>query len=232
MRIREHHIRRVLVVDDDEHIRTIALLSLVQVGEWETILASSGEEALRLARQRMPDVILLDVMLPGLSGPETLAQLKAAPETRSIPVIFSTARTQANELASYARAGASGVIVKPFDPTELPRKIVEIVIGQGLATARKSGAFDRVAGRFLDSLPRRVNCIHALMNRARNEPDSRLELVDELHRLHGTAGSYGFGTLSILAGELEHALRSSDRDWSHVAEAWSRLEAAASSTGS
>ncbi len=120
-------IAKVLLVDDEPNIRKIGELSLKKVGKWEVVLAASGPEGLELATRERPDLILLDVMMPGLDGPATLAELKKSPETAAIPVIFMTAKVQKQEVERYLAAGAIGVIPKPFDPMSLPGQIREII---------------------------------------------------------------------------------------------------------
>jgi CheY-like chemotaxis protein len=116
-------IAKILMVDDDLHIRKIAEISLRKVGKWEVYLASSGEEALALAQQELPDVILLDVTMANLDGPATFARLKECPQTAGIPVIFLTGRVLSDELEEYHRLGVDGIIHKPFDPMKLPEQI-------------------------------------------------------------------------------------------------------------
>jgi CheY-like chemotaxis protein len=120
-------IRTVLIVDDDEDIRLVSELSATRVGKWDAILAATGEEALERARSEQPDVILLDVMMPGMDGPATLAKLRAEPTTADIPVIFLTAKVQKHEVEGYLALGATGVILKPFDVMTLPDEIRRIV---------------------------------------------------------------------------------------------------------
>lgn len=120
-------IQKVLMVDDEPDIRKIGLVSLRSVGKWATVSASSGEEALTLAAQEKPDLILLDVMMPGMTGPDVLVKLRQQPETASIPVIFMTAKVQRTEIDGYLALGAAGVISKPFDPMLLPQQIRAIV---------------------------------------------------------------------------------------------------------
>jgi CheY-like chemotaxis protein len=121
------NIKKVLMVEDEPHIRRIGELSLRGVGKWEVVLASSGAEGIERATVEQPDVILLDVMMPGMDGPTTLAELRAQPNTAMIPVIFITAKVEKHEIERYLSLGASGVISKPFDPMALPREIMQIV---------------------------------------------------------------------------------------------------------
>ncbi len=120
-------ISKVLLVDDEPHIRRIGELSLKGVGKWTAVLAPSGSDALTIAENEKPDLILLDVMMPGMDGPETLKQLRAAEATAGIPVIFMTAKVQKHEVDKYLAAGAIGVIPKPFDPMALPAQILQIL---------------------------------------------------------------------------------------------------------
>ena len=123
-------IRRVLIVDDDEDVRKIIELAASRIGKWETALAATGLEGLEKARCEPPDVILLDVMMPGLDGPETLALLRKDPATAHIPVIFLTAKAQRGELEGYKALGACGVIVKPFDVASFADEVRQIVAGR------------------------------------------------------------------------------------------------------
>ncbi|MFL5355094.1 response regulator [Archangium sp.] len=120
-------IRKVMLVDDEDDIRTIGNLSLSRVGGWQTVLAASGAEALSKAAAERPDLILLDVMMPGMDGPTTLGQLRAQEATAKTPVIFMTAKVQKQEVARYLELGAVGVIGKPFDPMTLPADIKRLL---------------------------------------------------------------------------------------------------------
>jgi CheY-like chemotaxis protein len=120
-------IRKVLLVDDEDDIRTIGQLSLSRVGGWQTVLASSGAEAVSKAAAEGPDLILLDVMMPGMDGPTTLGKLRAQEATAKTPVIFMTAKIQKQEVARYLELGAVGVIGKPFDPMTLPAEIKRLL---------------------------------------------------------------------------------------------------------
>jgi len=119
-------IARVMVVDDEPDIRSIAELSLASVGGWQVILVASGDEALAWLDEQRPDLVLLDVMMPAMDGPTVLGRLRAS-ERRDgrppLPVIFMTAKTQKREIAEYLAMGAQGVITKPFDPMTLPEQI-------------------------------------------------------------------------------------------------------------
>ena len=120
-------IQKVLLVDDEADIRTIGEICLSRVGGWRTALAAGGAEALALALSEQPDVILLDVMMPEIDGPETLRRLRADARTAHIPVIFLTARVQRADLREYVAMGAVGAIPKPFDPMRLAADVTRLV---------------------------------------------------------------------------------------------------------
>jgi two-component system OmpR family response regulator len=117
---------KVLFVDDDPDIRRIASMSLSAVGGYAVTVASSGSEALEVANRDLPDVVLLDVMMPGMDGLTTLGQLRANVRTASVPVIFMTAKVQKAEVDQYRAAGA-GFIAKPFDPMRLPADVARLL---------------------------------------------------------------------------------------------------------
>lgn len=118
---------KILYVEDEPDIQMIAKMSLEMLGGFTVCLCSSGYEALEKAQEFLPDLILLDVMMPGMDGPETLKQLHLLPELALTPAVFMTAKVNAHEIAEYLNLGAKAVIAKPFEPTELPKKIQEII---------------------------------------------------------------------------------------------------------
>jgi CheY-like chemotaxis protein len=119
-------LQRVLYVEDDADIRTIATLALETVGGLTLAACAGGAEALERAPQFAPQLLLLDVMMPGMDGPTTLERLRALPGTAATPVVFMTAKVQANELAHYRELGALGVITKPFDPMTLAAQVQDL----------------------------------------------------------------------------------------------------------
>lgn len=114
-----HTAPRVLVVDDDDAIRSVLEIALGLVGGFDVTNASSGLEALDIVAHQSFDVIVLDVMMPGLDGPSTLERLRTTPDTADVPVVFLTAKAQPHERRELESLGARGVIVKPFDPLTL-----------------------------------------------------------------------------------------------------------------
>lgn len=119
--------RTILVVDDDPDIRTIANLSLRNIGKFQLALVASGAEAVKAVAERRPDVVLLDVMMPELDGPSTLLRLRELPDGASLPVIFMTANSEPAECERLVSLGAVGVISKPFNPMRLPDQLRKLM---------------------------------------------------------------------------------------------------------
>lgn len=121
---------RILYVEDEPDIRAVAQMALEAVGGFAVIACASGQEALSVAPDARADLLLLDVMMPGMDGPSTLKALRQMPATAHTPVIFMTAKVQAAEVALYKGLGALEVIPKPFDPMELSAQIQRIWAAQ------------------------------------------------------------------------------------------------------
>lgn len=119
-------LKRILCVEDDTDIQAVTRLALEAVGGFEVTLCSSGEEALGSASTLAPDLILMDVMMPGMDGPTTLQHLRADPATANIPVVFLTARAQPSEINHFRSLGALDVIAKPYNPLTLAGYLKDI----------------------------------------------------------------------------------------------------------
>lgn len=116
----------VLYVDDDPDIREIAEMCLSLDPNMNTRVADSGNNAIALVREEKPDIVLLDVMMPGMDGRETLSVLHQEIDPE-LPIIFVTARTHSNEVELLISLGAIGVIRKPFLPTEFASEVRAIM---------------------------------------------------------------------------------------------------------
>lgn len=116
-------LQRILYVEDEADIQVVARLALEAVGGFTVDIASRGEDALTRVAEFQPDLLLLDVMMPGMDGPATLRALRALPAAAKLPAIFMTARVQPSEVAELIAEGAIGVIAKPFDPMTLAASI-------------------------------------------------------------------------------------------------------------
>jgi CheY-like chemotaxis protein len=115
--------KTILIVDDENDIREVGQLALEVSSDWRVIAASSGAAGIERAKAERPDVILLDVMMPGMDGPTTLANLRDDPMTSSIPVIFLTAKVRTSDRAYLTSLGAAAVLAKPFDPMSLADQV-------------------------------------------------------------------------------------------------------------
>jgi CheY-like chemotaxis protein len=193
---------RILHVDDEPDIREVVELSLGLDPSLSVHSCASGGEALAAASDWPPDLILLDVMMPGMDGPATLARLRGASQTADIPVVFMTARAQARELEHFRSLGAAGVIPKPFDPLTLAGMVRQYA---PVAEARRAALRE------------------AFISRARADARALADLRPDLaadenaavavdgvgaiaHALAGSAGIYGFHGISIDAAALEDAI--------------------------
>jgi two-component system, OmpR family, response regulator len=113
----------LLYVDDDADIREIVEMSLSLDGDLRVATSSSGEQALAAMRHAPPDLVVLDVMMPGMDGPTVLAHMRSDPALMGIPVIFMTAKANSQEVARFRGLSAIGVIAKPFDPMTLGNQV-------------------------------------------------------------------------------------------------------------
>ncbi len=116
-------LNKILYVEDEPDIQAVAQIALEGVGGFTLQICSSGQEALDAFESFAPDMLLLDVMMPGMDGPSTLKAIRKQPQGRDIPAIFMTAKVQPSEVAEYKALGAIDVIPKPFDPMALAEQI-------------------------------------------------------------------------------------------------------------
>jgi DNA-binding response OmpR family regulator len=126
--------KRLLLIDDDEDILDVASLTLETMGDYKVSTASSGRAGIAYALEHRPDAILLDVMMPELDGPSTFRELLAHAATRTIPVIFLTAKVQSADRRRLKDLGATGIIAKPFDPMALAAEVRNILDGKPAQT--------------------------------------------------------------------------------------------------
>lgn len=127
-------LKTILYVDDEPDIREIVQMSLSLVAGLDVQVCESGERALQSMPLIKPDLVLLDVMMPGMDGPSTLQKMRATPDLAKIPVVFMTAKAMPQEVARFRELGAVSVIAKPFDPLQLGNQV--IAIWEGIPDAR------------------------------------------------------------------------------------------------
>jgi two-component system OmpR family response regulator len=116
-------LKKLLYVDDDVDIREIVQMSLSLDGELDVHLSDGGERALEKMRVEQPDLVVLDVMMPGMDGPAILERMRGDPDLEHIPVIFMTAKSDSHDFARFLRLSVIGVISKPFDPMDLGKQV-------------------------------------------------------------------------------------------------------------
>lgn len=119
-------LQRILYVEDEPDIQAVARMALEAVGGFTLQVCSSGEEALQTAVEFAPDLLLLDVMMPGMDGPTTLQELRNLPDLENTPAVFMTAKVQPQEIEQFKSYGALDVIAKPFDPMALSSQITAV----------------------------------------------------------------------------------------------------------
>ena len=116
-------LQKLLYVDDDADIREIVEMSLGLDGRVRVSSSAGGELALATMRSEQPDLVVLDVMMPGMDGPTILRHMRSDPQLQHIPVIFMTAKANPQEVARFRGLSAIGVIAKPFDPMTLGNQV-------------------------------------------------------------------------------------------------------------
>ena len=124
-------LERILYVEDEPDIQAVASVALEAVGGFTLKVCSSGPEALESALAFSPDLLLLDVMMPGMDGPTTLSELRKLPGLENTPAMFMTAKVQPHEVEQFKALGACEVIAKPFDPMTLAETITKAWLASG-----------------------------------------------------------------------------------------------------
>jgi len=117
---------KILIAEDEKDIRDLVVFSLTY-GGFEAIGAANGIDAIEKATTELPDLILMDVRMPQMSGYEACERLKSNPATRNIPIVFLSAKGQESEIRQGLSVGAEEYILKPFAPDELVRRVQEIL---------------------------------------------------------------------------------------------------------
>lgn len=119
-------LQRILHVDDDDDIRTLTRVALEVVGGFKVLQCASGQDALDVVETFAPDLLLLDVMMPGLDGEQTFHMIRQIKSLEELPVVFMTAKVHEQSVRRLYAIGAAGIVAKPFDPLELPNVLRSI----------------------------------------------------------------------------------------------------------
>ncbi len=187
--------------------------TLTLIAGLDVRITRSGERLISLALERQPDLVLIDVMMPGLDGLSTLQRMRGNPLLARIPVIFLTAKVMPSDIDQMLASGAIGVIAKPFDPLKVGEQIITLW-EEGRATCPSAGAgavsevsthLDELVARFLRRSKAELVRLRTMIRRARQGDASALKEVEQIaHRIHGSGAMLGLHTVSALAEAIEH----------------------------
>lgn len=207
-------LQSILYVEDNPNIRALAKIALERIGGFSTHAFDSGAEALAAVQSGLvPDLLLLDVMLPGMDGPTILQRLRDIPSTAATPAVFMTAKAQSAEIAHFMSLGALGVITKPFQPTTLSKDILRLWNGQPPDATTPSGddAIAEFRARFVAGLPKQLAALkaHALQLAAGTDDQTISAAHHLLHVISGNAGTFGYGEVGNRARRVEELIRTS-----------------------
>lgn len=215
----DSELNRILHVDDEDDIRQVARLALETVGGFTVEGCASGREALEKGPQFGPQLILLDVMMPGLDGPATFEAMKEIDGLRNIPVVFVTAKAMPSELQRFLDMGAAGVIAKPFDPMAISGQLREIwrqamsdsdaKFAEKFETLRKA-----YAGRLDERLKEMEGHRDALASASGRDGETVEHILRAAHKLAGNAATFGFAELGEAAAALETVCEGAGNDGS------------------
>jgi two-component system cell cycle response regulator len=213
---------RTIVYGDDEPDMRLIVQTALGLAEGLTVhAAESGEQALELARELQPDLLMLDVMMPGLDGPTTLKRLRAEPAIAQIPVIFMTAKAMPEDVQRLRAIGALAVIAKPFDPMQLSAQVLALwqsnaappqqvagsagnTGGAGGSAARPPDHVARLSGKFLERTAAQALTLGRLLVSLQPGDAAGAASMHEIaHRIHGTGSMFDFPAVSACAGEVE-----------------------------
>jgi CheY-like chemotaxis protein len=126
---------KILIAEDERDIRELVNFSL-QFGGFTVVQAANGAEAVELAQKELPDLILMDVRMPKMTGYEACRQMKTMPELRDVPVVFLSAKGQDSEIQTGLEVGAEEYILKPFAPDDLVKQVQAVL---DRVAARRAG---------------------------------------------------------------------------------------------
>jgi two-component system, OmpR family, response regulator len=206
-------IQSVLYVDDDPDMRAVVEAALRPIAGLDVHIAGSGEQAIDLAYECRPDLVVMDVMMPGLDGPSTFKSMRERALLADIRVIFLTAKTLPAEAARLLQLGAIGVLGKPFDPLRLYDDLSVIWNNEGAPRRTEGGRagesrlraeVSSLADRFLRRTRNDVTRLRAFIECARDGDRSALEEAGRVcHSIHGAGAMFGFPEVGAAGGAIE-----------------------------
>jgi two-component system OmpR family response regulator len=202
----------ILYIDDDADICSVVQATLRLVPGLDVQTAESGVRGIDLAYELRPDLVLMDVMMPGLDGPSTFKRMQESALLARIPVIFMTAKVLPAEIAQLLQLGAIGVIVKPFDPLKLYGELFSLWNKEN-ATLRRSSAggspteaqaqVDSLTASFLQRAWTDVINLAKMIERGRAGDRSVFPEIERIcHSIHGAGAMFGFPKISAEGGTM------------------------------
>jgi two-component system, OmpR family, response regulator len=203
--------KSILYVDDDPDICSVVRATLRQIPGLQVSTSDSGERAIDLAYEFRPDLVLMDVMMPGLDGPSTLNRMRASALLANTPIIFMTAKALPTEIAEFLQLGAIGVIVKPFDPLKLYDDLCALwTIEEAAQCSTAIGAqakirleVDSLTTSFLQRARVDVLNLTKLIERAHEGDRSVFVEIERIaHSIHGAGAMFGFPSVSASGGAM------------------------------
>jgi len=204
-------LKRILVVDDDPDLLAVVSLALSALGGFEVLTCESPNEVLDRVGCEDPDLILLDIMMPGLDGFGVLRALRESDATASIPIVMMSAAVRPQDTPGYKSLGCIGLVAKPFDPSALPDKLEEL---WDLHVERRREAhqreFEGLRRAYVAELGEKLRAMDEMAAALVSEgwDRARLEALFHLvHRIAGSSGLYRLPALSRSAGALEAIVR-------------------------
>jgi two-component system, OmpR family, response regulator len=205
-------LQSVLYVDDDPDICSVVQATLRLVPGLSVRTAESGEHGIDLAYELRPDLVLMDVMMPGLDGPSTFGRMRESPILNKTPVIFMTAKVLPAEIAELLELGAIGVIVKPFDPLMLYEELSSLwntgdarprSSAVGGAPAEVQAQVDSLTVCFLERAWTDVINLAKMIERAQAGDRSVFSEIERIcHSIHGAGAMFGFPKISEQGGAM------------------------------
>jgi CheY-like chemotaxis protein len=203
----------VLFVDDDPDVREVVQATLGLIAGLQVYTAGSGEQAIDLAYELRTDLVLMDVVMPGLDGPSTLKRMRERAPISDIPVIFLSAKVLPATVAHFLELGAIGVIGKPFDPLTLSDELLSQWKRAGAAReikrtrAARSQVQARVSSLTASFLQRTRDDVVRLRSMVESARHGNQSLLNEVHRvahsIRGAGTMFGFPEVSAAAEAIE-----------------------------
>lgn len=203
-------LKNLLYIEDDCDIRELVKISLNSLGNIHVDTCVNGKDALEKSKILKPQLVLLDVVMPGISGPNVFHQLKQLPHYHNVPFVFLTAKAQEEEVQEYLEMGAAGVISKPFDPVELPAIITEIWEDfHQRRTDAYSDNLEKLKSRYLKNLKQVIKSVqHQLISLDSNtiNTEGLKAFMIQIGNIQGSGESFGYQDVSNSAKILMHSL--------------------------